>query len=77
MNDFNKGNMRFGLKALLTVVFAIIAIMSFAGVLNAVTAGTLESFIGWAAGVNFIVEGVLIYLFAKNFPNKYEDKKDE
>ena len=77
MNDFNKGNMRWGLKALLTFVFAIIAIMSFAGVLNAVTANSLESFIGWVAAGNFVAEGILIYLFAKNFPNKYEEKKDE
>lgn len=66
MNESNKGNMRRGGKVLLLFIFALIAIMSFAGVLNAVTANTLESFIGWVAGVNFIAEGVLIYLLGKN-----------
>ena len=72
MNESNKGNMRRGGKVLLLFIFALIAIMSFAGVLNAVTANVLESFIGWVAGVNFIAEGVLIYLLGKNLFKKDE-----
>ena len=63
MNDSNKGNMRRGGKVLLLFIFALIAIMSFAGILNAVTANALDSFIGWVAAVNFFAEGILIALF--------------
>ena len=72
MNDFNKGNMKWGAKVLLIFVFALIAIMSFAGILNAVTANSLESFIGWVATGNFVAEVILIYLFGKNLFKKGE-----
>ena len=77
MNDFNKRNLNSGWKVFLIFLFSMVAIMSFSGVLNAVTVNALESFIGWVAGVNFIAEGVLIYLFGKNLFKKDEPKKDE
>lgn len=76
MNDFNKGNVRWGAKALLIFVVAIIAIISVATLLNVWTAGVaVEAFCGWAGVVNFFVEGFLIYcLYKVLFP---KDKKEE
>ena len=72
MNDFNKGNMKAGLKAFLMIFISLIAIIAFAGNLNAVTVNGLESFYGWGAGVNFLAEIYLIWnLYKRLF------KKDE
>ena len=51
---------------MLIFIFALIAIMSFAGVLNAVSVNSIEGFIACPATVNFIAEAVLIYFFGKN-----------
>ena len=72
MNDFNKGNMKAGGKAFLMIFISLIAIIAFAGNLNAVTVNGLESFYAWGAGINFLAE---IYLIWNLYKRLY--KKDE
>ena len=72
MNDFNKGNMKTGGKGLLMFFISLIAIIAFAGNLNAVFVNGLESFYAWGAGVNFLAE---IYLIWNLYKRLY--KKDE
>ena len=73
MNDFNKGNMKAGGKAFLMIAISLIAIIAFAGNLNALAVHPdLESFYGWGAGVNFLAE---IYLIWNLYKRLY--KKDE
>lgn len=72
MNDFNKGNMKAGGKVFLMVFISLIAIIAFAGNINAVTVNGLDSFYAWGAGINFLAE---IYLIWNLYKRLY--KKDE
>ena len=72
MNDFNKGNMKAGGKGLLMFFISLIAIIAFAGNLNAVSVNDLDSFYAWGAGINFLAE---IYLIWNLYKRLY--KKDE
>ena len=72
MNEMNKSHMKSGAKAFLMFFISLIAIIAFAGNLNAVSANGLESFYGWGAGVNFLAE---IYLIWNLYKRLY--KKDE
>ena len=59
-------------KVFLIMFVSLVAIIAFAGNLNAVSANGLDSFYGWGAGINFIVEIYLIWnLYKRLF------KKDE
>ena len=60
-------------KVFLIVFVSLVAIIAFAGNLNALAVHPdLESFYGWGAGINFIVEIYLIWnLYKRLF------KKDE
>ena len=72
MNEMNKSHMKSGAKAFLMFFISLIAIIAFAGNLNAVSANGLESFYAWGAGVNFLAE---IYLIWNLYKRLY--KKDE
>lgn len=76
MDDMNKRNMRDGGKAFLIIFFTLIAIIAFAGNLNAVTVNGLDSFYGWGAGINFIAELFLIFSLRKAW-KKNDQKKAE
>ena len=59
-------------KVFLIMFVSLVAIIAFAGNLNAVSANGLDNFYGWGAGINFIVEIYLIWnLYKRLF------KKDE
>ena len=72
MNDFNKGNIKAGGKVFLMVFISLIAIIAFAGNINAVTVNGLDSFYALGAGINFLAE---IYLIWNLYKRLY--KKDE
>jgi hypothetical protein len=77
MSDLNKRNLKDGGRAYLLVFLGIIAIIAFAGNLNAVAVNSLDSFYGWAAGINFAAELFLIFSLHKAWKKKDEEKKDE
>ena len=59
---------QFGRVALL-IILCIVAIITSAGVWNGVASGVIDSFYGWVAGLNLILEGFYIYLlYQKLFP---------
>ena len=64
--------MKSGVKAFLMVFISLIAIIAFAGNINAVTVNGLDSFYAWGAGINFLAE---IYLIWNLYKRLY--KKDE
>ena len=71
MNEMNKNNLLSGGKVFCLFFFAIVAIIAFAGNLNALTAHPeLEHFYGWGAGINFVAEIVLIFCLRKSWKNK-------
>ena len=73
MNEMNKSHMKSGAKAFLMFFVSLIAIIAFAGNLNAVyTHPDLDSFYAWGAGINFLAE---IYLIWNLYKRLY--KKDE
>lgn len=59
----------------LLMLLAFVAIISFAGNLNAVVANGLDSFYAWVAGINFIAEIFLIISLCKSWKKKGEDKE--
>ena len=77
MNEMNKSHMKSGVKAFLMFFISLIAIIAFAGNLNAVTVNGLESFYGWGAGINFVAEIFLIFSLRKAWKKNDQEKKDE
>ena len=79
MTESNKQTLiHFG-KAALLVILAIIVIMVSAAVWNGVSNDAIDPFLGWVAGINFIVEGLGIWSLARKFfhkPVKKDEKKD-
>lgn len=73
MNDRDKKSLKeFGSVVLVMLVIAA-AIITSAGVWNAVALKAIPSFYGWVAGVNAVVEGFGIYKLIKKLFKK-EDK---
>jgi len=77
MNDMNKRNLKDGGRAFLLIFFTLIAIIAFAGNLNAVVVNGLDSFYGWGAGINFVAEIFLIFSLRKAWKKNDQEKKDE
>lgn len=69
MDEKNKKRWGYDLKNIAFILWGVLAVVTFAGILNYCQ----ESFVRWCAGGLLVVNGVLIYYFAKKL-NK-EDKK--
>lgn len=58
-------------KVVALFLIGFMVIITSSGVWNGVAAGAVDSFYGWVAGINFIIEGFGVYsLYKKWFPKK-------
>jgi len=58
-------------KVVALFLAGFIAIITASGVWNGVAEGCVDSFYGWVAGINFIIQGFGIYsLYKKLFPKE-------
>lgn len=68
MNELSKNNLIWFGKVLAFALSVFFAIITFAGILNGVVSGRIDSFYGYVAALNIGVEGYLFYnLYKKLF----------
>lgn len=68
MNELSKNNLIWFGKVLAFVLPVFFAIITFAGILNGIVSGGVDSFYGYVAALNIGVEGYLFYnLYKKLF----------